>query len=369
MPIRIPIIADVVDAIRGAKRLEESFDDVADALADVDHKSAGAGDGVDDVGDHATSTKRDAAEMEASFRDAFETVRKESKSAGDGVSTAMRHGTDDATEGVQEFGRESESTAKETAASFDGSAQSITGAFQEVAANAFSGFGPAGAVAGLAAAAGIGIVTARMEQAKEKAAEAAQEIADITGQLIELGKRDLDVQSVSDAIEQAASTSEDGKVALQEWAKQATEAGIDFTDYAQGLAGDSDAIERSYSEITKALAAQSGVHDELVRKYGLGSRQLQEFNESAYAEADALTVAKKALEEKDGTLNKSAQTYDLVKKAQEGLVAQSEQEAAAAERSTEAHESYQDALADSGDAVSVFEDLLSTKTDAMKTAA
>ncbi|MGB3375325.1 MAG: hypothetical protein WBA87_09315, partial [Microbacterium sp.] len=84
----------------------------------------------------------------------------------------VKRGMRRAEDGVEEFKSEAASTAKEAAASFDGSAESIADAFQETAANAFAGFGPAGAAAGIAVAAGAGVIVEHFTKIKEAADEA-----------------------------------------------------------------------------------------------------------------------------------------------------------------------------------------------------
>jgi hypothetical protein len=80
----------------------------------------------------------------------------------------VERGTRRAEDSLGEFKDEANSTAKEAAASFDGSADSIADAFQEVAANAFVGFGPAGAAAGLAVALGLGTAIAKTQELAEE---------------------------------------------------------------------------------------------------------------------------------------------------------------------------------------------------------
>ncbi len=102
-----------------------------------------------------------------------------------------RKATDDAAEGFEELKDEGQGTAREVAASFDGSMESIAGGFQEVAANAFAGFGPAGVVAGLAAAAGIGLVTAELTKQQEEAEETKQALLDMYKEAIDEGRNYL----------------------------------------------------------------------------------------------------------------------------------------------------------------------------------
>jgi hypothetical protein len=367
--IRIPIIADVIDAIRGTKKLGESFDDVADALQDVDRQSAGAGAGVESVGDHTADTADDADKMEASFRDAFDSVRKEARATGDDIGDSMRHGTDGASDGVQEIGREAESTAKETAASFDGSAESITGAFQEVAANAFAGFGPAGAIAGLAAAGGIGIVTSKMEEAKEKAQETAEQVAEIAGELIDLGAAKLGADQVADALNELATTADDGKIPLDELRTTADKAGIAYNDYAQGVAGDSAALQRSYDEVTGALDEYARQGKVMVDTYGLESDEAQDWADSVNTERKALEDAKKELLEHDATMDRAGKTAKNYADATKGLAVETEAQAAATAAAAAINDSYAQSLVAAGDPVTVYESILDRKQDAEQAAA
>jgi hypothetical protein len=161
MPIKIDFISNVTEFLRGTRDVEDALDDVADSLDDVAKDSDGALEraekGFRDLADEARDTSKD-----------IDKVADAGKRIGDDV----RDGTKRAEEGLTDLKDESASTAREAAASFDGSAESIAEGFQEVAANAFGGFGPAGAAAGLAAAAGIGLATQAFTDAQEAADEA-----------------------------------------------------------------------------------------------------------------------------------------------------------------------------------------------------
>jgi hypothetical protein len=390
--IRIPIIADVVDAIRGARNLGESFDDVADALGDVDHAAddasggarkmdsafqdvAGAlGDvdhaaaGIAEVGDQADAAKRDADGMEKSFREAFDSVRKESKSAADGVGS-IKEGTAEASEGVKEFGREARRRPrKRSAASFDGSADSIAGSFQELAANAFAGFGPAGAVAGLAAAAGIGIVTSKMEEAKEKAQETAEQVAEIAGELIDLGDTHLGSEQVLANLKEMASTAEDGKIPLEELRTLTERAGISYTDYAQGIAGDSDALQGSYDEVQHSLQDYQEGLDKVDAKYGHNSEQSLKYRKGVQDQVQALLEARDAILEQDAALGKGTTAAQDYADAAQGITVVTDEQAAAHERTaariqeaSDKQAAYNEVLKTTADPVSVYTDLLSQK--------
>lgn len=188
----------IVDAARQAGK---SDDDIKAALRAYGVNAKDAERAVSRIGDEFKDTGRDGERALDDLEDSLRDVQRQTERLGDETTDAgrkMRRGMDDAGEGLDEFKDEANSTAREAAASFDGSAESIADAFQEIAANAFAGFGPAGAVAGLAAAAGIGLAIAGFEdvqKANERAAELASEWAD---RYVESGQR------VATAAQQAA---------------------------------------------------------------------------------------------------------------------------------------------------------------------
>jgi hypothetical protein len=161
--LKLDLAVDSSKAVRGVKDFSKALDDVVDDL--------------EKVSDEGKDTGRD---LERVFRDVARDAKKAGDDGGKDLSSGLKKGTDD-------FKSEASDTAREAAASFDGSAESIGDAFQEVAANAFSGFGPAGAAAGLAAAAGIGLVVAGFEAAAEAQKVSEEAIADWADAYIEAG--------------------------------------------------------------------------------------------------------------------------------------------------------------------------------------
>lgn len=178
--INIPITGDARDFIRKTGDVGDALDDVADALDDV----------ARDTKRGAKESERAVEKLEDSFKDAAKRAR-DLGDAGDKAGDDVKRGMRKAEDGVDEFKEEANSTAREAAASFDGSAESIGDALQEVAANAFAGFGPAGAVAGLAAAAGIGLAIAGFDAVNEASEESKQRAAEWADAYIEAGSRTL----------------------------------------------------------------------------------------------------------------------------------------------------------------------------------
>lgn len=281
--INIAFAADASAFLRGAGDVETALDDVQDALDTVaqDADKAGrdiadglerAGDGAKDVGrdieKHIEDGTKDAGQsvekLERKFRDLRDTAETSVKGAGDSIDRDFRRGTDGASEGMENLKDESKETARESAASFDGSADSILDAFQEVAANAFTGFGPAGLVAGLGIAAGIGIGMAALQATADEAAETKQKIIDLADGIREAGGNIQDIdwgerfREFGNEIADAKSWFEpwqDAAVTNFEAASKAAERfGLSYQDVLQGMAGDTDAGKRALEDVNAEIA-------------------------------------------------------------------------------------------------------------------
>jgi len=278
----------------GARAAERSASQIGDAYSDAardgeraSERSAGRiGDAYVDAG---RDGERSAERLERAFQEASDATARSSRQGGDELGANVRRGTDEASEGLGEFRDEAAGTARESAASFDGSAASIGDAFQEVAANAFAGFGPAGMLAGIAAAAGIGIVFAQMEKGKEETEAFEQKVADLGGELIEtggVGRTSLGY--VVDKLRELATSTEEGVDNLADLRSEVSEAGGDFRDIASAYAGSTDELDKlvqknqeyldkleeesqatdqsvtgAYEAAIKKAAAQQGIVDKL----------------------------------------------------------------------------------------------------------
>lgn len=197
-PIEIEFASDVTDVIRGTKDIAQGFEDVSDALRDVERDSEDSSkalaDGAKDaerssenLEDQLKDTLKAQEKLGDEGKDAFDKLADSARKAGKDTGDSIKDGTDRASEGMGEFKDEANSTAREAAASFDGSAESITDVFQELAANAFAGFGPAGAAAGLAAAVGIGIAITKLQEVSEANTEAKEKMAELGREIYETG--------------------------------------------------------------------------------------------------------------------------------------------------------------------------------------
>lgn len=276
MPIKIDFLANVRDFLRGTADADEALDDVASSL--------------DDMADAAKTGGRDAErsvdDLESSFRDAARRA-KDLGDAGRDAGRDVDRGMRTAEDGVEEFKDEANSTAREAAASFDGSAESIADAFQEIAANAFAGFGPAGAVAGLAAAAGIGLAVSGFDAMNAAAEESAERAADWADAYIEAGGRVLSFEQQMAKVRDILTDPE----MFKEAETNAKNWGVSFETAVAAAAGSASAL----AEANESLAEKERAAAEEAVKLADGGEALADMLVGATGEARAGRDALNAL--------------------------------------------------------------------------
>lgn len=270
--------------LKGTKDMEEALQDVSDEL----ENTAKEGDkGLEKLSDKLIEAKKAADDAAQS---------------GDKLGSSYKKGAKEAEGGLQDFKQEANSTAKESAASFDGSAESIVDSFQEIAANAFAGFGPAGAIAGLAAAAGIGIASAAILDSEEKAKAAKQRIADLGTAFIESGADVAQVEAFKEALQGIVTNADDAAVKiddLRKYTEKYGEAVPSVSDFAIAYSGNADAIEKVTDQLEKAIEAEK----EKNYTTKTGAEQSSKRQDAYQAEIDKLdkiqeeTAAAKQIEE------------------------------------------------------------------------
>jgi hypothetical protein len=326
--IKIDFLSNTRAVTRDVQDVGEAFDKVADSLDDVARDGVRSGDKLGDsfkdvareaersgekVGDAykdgAREGEQSAERLERAFKDASDATAKAAADGGRELGQSTRRGVDDAKEGLGEFRDEANSTAKESAASFDGSAESIGDAFQEIAANAFAGFGPAGAVAGLAAAAGLGLVFAQVEKNEERTEALREKVAELAAEYIDAGKDGgSSMTAVAERIRDMALATEDGDTSLSELRKTAAAADVPFDKLAKAMAGDSQALGELLDGTNEHIAAldRQNVSQDAVAGSGLRAAS------SADTQRAGLIALREKLEEQktaQDQASESAQSY------------------------------------------------------------
>lgn len=239
--IVINFLSDVRDFLRGTDDVEKSLDDVIDSLEDVSKE-----------GDQA------AEKLADSFKENMKEASRAAREAGDGIGTDLRKGTKKAEEGLDDLKQNSKSNAKEVAASFDGSAQSIADGFQGLAAEAFEGFGPAGLIAGAALAAGIGLATAEMQRTEENAQKAKERVRELGIAFIESGSDVAQVEAFQEALQGIVTNADDAAVKIDDLRK--------FTDKYGDRVPKIEEMAVAYSGNEEALKSVIGQLEENIEK-------------------------------------------------------------------------------------------------------
>ncbi|MFT3862039.1 hypothetical protein [Micropruina sp.] len=272
MAFKISLLSDVRGFLKGTDDVGKALDDVADSLDDL-----------------ARDTKQNADEagrqLERGFSDAFDKVRREGKDASRRMGDDLKDGAKEAGEGFNELGDEAKDSAKEAAASFSGEFSDVADYIQEVLAQALQGFGPVGAAAGIAAAAGVGILISSLQQAAEDAETAKQTVLDLADQLADvkgnpaaLAWADLlrgKLQEIVNTKEWYEFWQDTPKTRLEEWGTAAKKYGVDMADVMRAQAGDAEALGRVTDQLNRQQADLNNQYLDSADIYGNYNEQLR----------------------------------------------------------------------------------------------
>lgn len=236
------------------------------------------GEALEELQDSVTDVQKDGDKSLEKLEKSFAEVAKASRTAGDdikkGIGKDTKDATKDAGEGLTNMKEEALSTAKESAASFDGSAESIIGSFQEIAANAFTSFGIVGTTAGLAAAAGIGLISAAMVQAEADAVEAQQRVSELGTAMIEAGSDgQKPIEQVVDDLLQIVTNGTDAVKTFKDIQKEAEDLGLDANLLATAYAGGQEAIDAQAESFKKLIKEAEKQRDAEKERYGVATKE------------------------------------------------------------------------------------------------
>jgi hypothetical protein len=272
---------------------------------------------------------------------------------------------------MDDFKEESNSTAREAAASIGGVEDALS-AVQEVAANALAGFGPAGAAAGLAAATGIGLLFSGLQASADKANEAKDKVIGLAATISEAGGNMAKVdfagmmRAWSDEIANNKSWWEiwqkDNTTNLEVVKQKADEAGLSFHDMYLAMQGDDpQAVSKVLDEINRRLDENTAARDRATLAT-LGNVQ-----ETAYNVTAIDLERKSLLDNKDALIAKAGQTEEAIARAAlmaEGAGKTAEAEKLAAEAVTARADAYKSAMESIGGASDDIEDANTRATKA-----
>lgn len=262
-------------------------------LSDVDKfdldKPAGE---LESLGTEADST---ATKVDSAFEKIARSSRSNLRKVDDDVDKAKK--------GLDEFKGEANSSGREAAASFSGGFDDITDTVQEIAANAFAGFGALGAAAGLAAAVGVALITKSLTESKDR-------VADLTESFRNMRRDGIDParEGLKDFV-QDIPTEE-----LLKFKDATDKTGVSLEDFMRARAGDPDAMARVRAGIDKNTDSL-GVWE---RALGIGDQATEDLtgalDEAEQAHRDN---AEASLVEAEATRNSAAASEAATKAAED----------------------------------------------------
>lgn len=212
-----------VNLVGNSREFTTSVERGGDALKKMDRE-------LSDVAD----SSRDIERLEDDFRD----LGRAAERAGDDIGDGVGRGFDKAKAGADDFKSEAKQSGTEAAASFSGEFEDVGDFIQETVANGLGGFGPIGAVAGIALAAGIGVFANELT----KQAEAAEErIGEMYDDFIDSGLNYLSTQYLINETQKLLGNEEGNR--YDEITKAAKTLGLSVQEVALAYAGQSEAID------------------------------------------------------------------------------------------------------------------------------
>jgi hypothetical protein len=271
--LKIGVIAatDKFDLDEPARDLEKLGDAAKSAGREVDAGAKVAESAFEDLANEGNQTQRDLSKY-------LDKIGKEARAAGREVDAGLDKGR----QGLDDFKGEAHQSGRETAASFQGGFDDVTGFVQETAANAFGGFGKIGAAAGIAAAVGLGILTSKLEETRQRLTELRQLFFDI-------GKDDAG-SGIQGRINKIAD--ELGPDKLAQLRSDLRNTGTDADTFFKALAGDPTAGAAVRSQIEGLQGFFSAPWDDTANSAFNLNKILELYKQSGAEGADALTLYK-----------------------------------------------------------------------------
>jgi len=355
MAINIDLIADVKGVIKGTRQIGDALDDVADDLKDLGKD----GDRLeDDLSGAFKGIGKEGDRLEDKASAVFKSVGDDARKAGKDIGREVKDGTDKAGDGLNEMKDEAAGTAREAAASF-GSIEDGADALQEVLANAFVGFGPAGAAAGLAAAAGIGLAITAMQDAAATSTEAKQKAVDMVDAIAEAGGNLADIDLADrikswgrEVIEDNWMTfwADESSTKFQEVAKDAEAFGVKAKDAIRAASGSADDSRQFLQETADDWQVLTERMEEGSRVSADGAISFDDGALAAKRQRDALSDLRGQAEENIRVTENAVQIYELENEAIGENTAALEAAKEATEQANEALRDRADALTESANA-------------------
>jgi hypothetical protein len=363
----VKVDADVVAATKSLASLQAELLDVnktrtvAEITADAQQAMAEAQRVDDEL--VALSRQKTTVTIDADTTQASRDVGTFSKS-GAAIGDDFEHGARRAAEGMDEASDSMRSNAIEVAASWDGSLSSTVGGVQGLVAEMTAGFGPAGIIAGVVAAGGLGLISSTFEKQKA-AAEAdadalAKSVQAMYDDMSESGKKYLSEGYIRKAVDEIVNDT-DKWAAAQDTVR---DSGASLGVVLRAMAGDQEdaaavtaKINSQLEEKAKQLKATGDAWAKETDPKKAESLRLQ--NVGIQAQIDALDGEKDAI-------NGTADAQSKASAQQKAADAARRKSADGTLEATKAEDAYKDSVGATGDAIKKNAKDIKNKSDRVR---
>ncbi|PTU56966.1 hypothetical protein DBB34_06545 [Sphaerisporangium cinnabarinum] len=332
-------LKDVQDLLKSVGREDiepQVVVDALDAMADLEKLA----DELEDV-----DRKRAEAEIQADANEALDRAAKVYDTLQDiddlDVEAEVHADTDRASKGVDGFKDEAGQSGREAAASFSGGFDDVSDTVQEIAANAFAGFGPIGSAAGTAAA-GLGILFTRLEDVADLVNDAKEESGELALEFKEAGVG-FDRSGLIEKFDEMLTKVTDVRSSWELWQAEAKtnlddiQTGLEGTTvtlgdlYAAVGSGDfsnlekhidilreqNEALDEQYRALDPLLDAP--VADKLADEYQARSRTIEVLQSQANTMRDAEEVSYQLREAETGLTEEQLRQADALDRVNDAL--------------------------------------------------
>lgn len=307
--ITLGIAADTRDAAKGIKSgIIDPLEDASDALDDLAKSGAAAGVDLESTfRDQQRSTERlsdDITDLNVKIRDSGRSAYRPMADEADRASHRTQEGFDE----IKDSAR---SNAIEVGASFTGGFDQALGGLQGFVAEFAAGFGPAGVLAGVGAAAVLGTITQSITDGQEAAEAQKAAISSLASEYIEtgkVGKRSFD--AVTGALtSMATSDGDDVIITLQKAWAAARIAGADYSDIVKAIASGN---ETEIGRARRAVEQLDGAHRSAANTALSGARAAVQANGR---EAGAVDELRGALAKAENQAEQAGRAQELAAEA------------------------------------------------------
>lgn len=216
--VSISVASDTKEFLTGIKNgVIEPLEDASDVLKDLGRDGEKTGDKLEDA---MRDAQRDTEKLAKEYDLLGDKIRESSRRGGNALKANTKEATSQAAQDLGELKDEALQNASETFSSFDGSFDSLVDGIQGTLGGIVSNIGPVGAIAGAAAAVGLGLITAELQKSAERAAEIREQTSELTKEIIDAGGS-IDKVAIADKVRDWSLEIADNKEWWELWQESA----------------------------------------------------------------------------------------------------------------------------------------------------